>query len=73
MAEPTKPERQQLPKSVPPPEPAPEAEADESRRMDPELRTIGRIIRMLEEIEESGRSRVMSYLVSRYGLSGEYD
>lgn len=36
------------------------------RRMDPELRTLGAILRQIEELDEPARGRVMAYLCSRY-------
>lgn len=43
-----------------------ESDDDSSRKMDPEIRTIGRIIKLLDDVEEQGRSRVVAYLASRY-------
>ena len=36
------------------------------RKQDPELLTIGRILRMLDELEDRSRARVVVYLSSRY-------
>jgi hypothetical protein len=45
----------------------PEPEADEGRqRTDPELLILGRILRLLNDVEEPGRTRIMAYLSSRF-------
>jgi hypothetical protein len=45
----------------------PEPEEEEAGRgMDPEVRAIGRILRLLNDIEEPARSRVIAYLYSRF-------
>lgn len=36
------------------------------RKMDPEIRLIGQILRDLQEIDDAGRARVVSYLSSRF-------
>ena len=38
----------------------------QGRRMDAELRVIGAILRLLTEIDEPARARVVTYLTSRY-------
>lgn len=44
-----------------------EAEENNGRRgMDPELRAIGAIIRILEDLEHGAESRVMVYLSDRF-------
>ncbi len=47
------------------PEPE-DAEEGRGRKADVELLTMGRIIRLLEELDETARCRVMSYLSARY-------
>lgn len=37
-----------------------------SRRLDPELRTMGAMLRMLDDLDDKARARVVSYLSSRY-------
>lgn len=47
-----------------------EPEADDEapgRRLDPELRTLGAIIRLLENQEPDAKARAVVYLLSRYG------
>ncbi len=43
-----------------------EPEVADSRRMDPEILTISRIIRMLDDLDTDARARVVTYLSSRY-------
>lgn len=47
-----------------------EDEAQVARRMDPELRTLGALLRMIENLEEPARGRVVAYLSSRYSSGG---
>lgn len=47
------------------PEPEPE-EPTGSRRLDPELRTMGAMLRMLDDLDDKARARVVLYLSSRY-------
>jgi hypothetical protein len=47
-------------------EPDTEDTATSNRRLDPELRCIGQILRLLEELEEPAKGRVMTYLSARY-------
>ena len=44
---------------------------ERSRAMDAELRAIGGILRILEEMSEGGRRRAVAYLSSRYGFPDE--
>ncbi len=37
-----------------------------SRRMDDELRCLGQMLRMLGDLEEDARARVIAYLSSRF-------
>ena len=37
-----------------------------SRRLDPELRTMGAMLRMLDDLDDKARARVVTYLSSRY-------
>ena len=48
-----------------------EEPGEQSRKMDGELRAIGGILRILEEMTEGGRLRAVAYLASRYGLLNE--
>lgn len=41
-------------------------EPDNTRRMDPELRTMGQMLRVLGEMEEGQVRRVLAYLNARY-------
>lgn len=43
-----------------------EAEADEGRRMDAELKVMGAIMRLLDKVEEPAQTRIVSYINSRY-------
>ena len=43
-----------------------ETDASKRRPADPELRVIAAILRLLGDIPESARSRVMTYLSDRY-------
>ena len=49
----------------------PEVQETSGRRLDPELRVLGQILRLLEEVPETGRYRVMLYLMNRYQDSGK--
>ena len=40
--------------------------SERSREMDGELRSIGRILRILEELTDDGKRRAVAYLASRY-------
>ena len=44
----------------------PEAEESTGRRRDPELQTMERMVRLLEEMESEARPRIMAWLNSRY-------
>lgn len=47
--------------------PAPEPpDSDGNRKMDSELKTIGSILRQLNELEQPAQSRVIAYLASRF-------
>lgn len=39
------------------------------RRFDPEILAIGRIVKLVDEIDEQGRPRAIRYLADRYGLN----
>lgn len=45
-----------------------EADVDEGtrRRLDPELRVLGAIIRLLDEVELPARNRIVAYLAARF-------
>lgn len=43
-----------------------EDEADTGRRMDDELKAMSAIIRMLNQMDESARCRIVCYIASRY-------
>ncbi len=47
------------------PEPE-DAEEGRGRKMDPELRSISAILRLLEELDEQARERVVAYITHRY-------
>lgn len=42
------------------------AEADDSRKMDEELKTVGQIIRKLIDPQPTARRRILTYLASRF-------
>jgi hypothetical protein len=44
--------------------------ADESRKQDPELLAMSRIGRVLEDMNEGARGRVLFYLVGRWAPPG---
>ncbi len=48
-----------------------ENEEQGSRRMDLELRTIGAMLRMLDDMDDSARARVVTYLSSRFQSGGK--
>ncbi len=49
------------------PPPADQAEEEESgRRMDPELRTMGAMLRMLADLDDAACARVVRYLSARF-------
>lgn len=39
---------------------------ERTTKMDPELRAIGQMLRILEELEPQGRARAVAYLMCRY-------
>lgn len=41
-------------------------EPDTDRRMDPEVRVMGKLLRTLDELEEPAKGRVVAWLSSRY-------
>ena len=41
-------------------------EATSGRRMDPELKVLGAMIRLLDELDEPARGRAVTWLASRY-------
>jgi hypothetical protein len=43
-----------------------EEEATTSRRLDPELRALGAIIRILDDLPEPARCRAVAWIHSRY-------
>ncbi len=47
-------------------EPEVDGDADSGRRMDPELRTMGAMLRMLSDLDPEARGRVVAYLAARY-------
>jgi hypothetical protein len=54
-----------------PPEADEEEEVSTGRQMDPELRTISAIIRLLREIDEDAKARVIQYVYARYARNIE--
>lgn len=44
----------------------PDEDATDTRRMDGELRTLGQILRLLNDMEPPARARVVAYLSSRF-------
>ena len=44
--------------------------SERSREMDGELRSIGRILRILDELSDDGKRRAVAYLASRYETVG---
>jgi hypothetical protein len=46
--------------------------SQERRSMDPELRTMGQMLRMLENLSRAARARIVAYLVDRF-CQGESD
>ena len=44
--------------------------SERSREMDGELRSIGRILRILDELSDDGKRRAVVYLASRYETVG---
>lgn len=50
----------------PPSEEEPQEEAETGRRMDPELRSIAAILRLLEALPEPARERCVVYVSDRY-------
>ncbi len=49
--------------------PTEQEEEENSRKMDPEIRLIGQMLRDLQNIDEAGRVRIVSYIASRYKAS----
>ena len=43
---------------------------DQGRRMDPELLVMGRMLRLLEELDEPAKGRVVRYLYDRWCKGG---
>ncbi len=43
-----------------------EDDGDSGRRMDPELRTMGAMLRMLADLDADARGRVVAYLAARF-------
>lgn len=39
-----------------------------SRAVDPELLSLGRILRLFQEMKEDARDRTLAYLLDRYGF-----
>lgn len=57
------------------PAPAPEEEtteeaAEEGRRMDPEIRVISAMLRLLDKLPEPAKGRIVAYIASRYQEQG---
>lgn len=46
--------------------PIDEDEADTGRRMDDELKVMGAIIRLLNNVDEPAQSRIVNYIASRF-------
>lgn len=44
----------------------PEEDVGSDRSMDKEVRLMGRLVRMLNEVEEPARNRVVAWLSARY-------
>lgn len=49
-----------------PEEDSPEEAAEEGRRMDPEIRTLSAVLRILDKLPEPARGRIVAYIASRY-------
>ena len=47
-------------------EPEVEAEEKASRAMDPEILLLSRIARLLDDLDATGKARVIAYLSARY-------
>ena len=52
---------------------AAEVEEAQGRKMDPEILVMSRMLRMIEELGEAAKARVMAYLLARYRAAKETD